>query len=137
MYLRSFIIGSSAFASVPWMWSQALLRKEKNKVNYDYYTWSWQMPIRHGLWNIVSLIIAEYFNLSLRTRFIVITFLDWIITILSVKALDKFGYVEFLGERGNGPYNYNDKEWNEYYRTLLIKQIIWWNVIIYNLEKYV
>ena len=36
-----------------------------------------------------------------------------------------------------GTVHYNDKEWNEYYRTLLIKQIIWWNVIIYNLEKYV
>ena len=141
-YLRSFVIASSAIASVPWMWSQASLRQKENTVNYDYYSWSWQMPIRHGFWNIASLIIAEYFGLSLRTRFIVITFLDWIITILSVKILEKFGYNDFMNlfnsqESREGPYTYNDREWMEYYRNLFIKQVIWWNLVIYNLEKYV
>ena len=67
--------------------------------------------------------IAEYFNLTLRNRFVVITFLDWIITILSSKIYNS--------------YIYNDKQWNEYYRNLFIKQAIWWNFIIYNLEKYI
>ena len=122
-YLRSFVIASSAIASVPWMWSQDSLRQKENTVNYDYYSWSWQMPIRHGFWNIASLMIAEYFNLTLRNRFVVITFLDWIITILSSKIYNS--------------YIYNDKQWNEYYRNLFIKQAIWWNFIIYNLEKYI
>ena len=94
-YLKSFVIGSSAFASVPWMWSQKLERKG-DKFNYDYYSWSWQMPIRHGFWNIASLVIAEHFNLTLRNRFLVITFLDWIVTILSVKALQWLGYKDFM-----------------------------------------
>ena len=77
--------------------------------------------MRRGLWNVGSLIVAEYFGLSLRTRFIVITIIDWIITILSVKILNK--------------YTYNDTEWVEYYRNLFIKYAIYWNIVIYNLEK--
>ena len=122
-YLKSFVIGSCAFATMPWMWSQSFLRKKENTVNYDYYDFSLYMPMRRGLWNVASLIMAEYFGLSLRTRFIVITIIDWIMTILSVKILNK--------------YTYNDKEWMEYYRNLFIKYVIYWNLIIYNLEKYI
>ena len=122
-YLKSFVIGSCAFATMPWMWSQSFLRKKENTVNYDYYDFSLYMPMRRGLWNVGSLIVAEYFGLSLRTRFIVITIIDWIITILSVKILNK--------------YTYNDTEWVEYYRNLFIKYAIYWNIIIYNLEKYI
>jgi len=122
-YLKSFVIGSCAFATMPWMWSQSFLRKKENTVNYDYYDFSLYMPMRRGLWNVASLIMAEYFGLSLRTRFIVITIIDWIMTILSVKILNK--------------YTYNDKEWNIYYRNLFIKYVIYWNLIIYNLEKYI
>ena len=122
-YLKSFVIGSCAFATMPWMWSQSFLRKKENTVNYDYYDFSLYMPMRRGLWNVGSLIVAEYFGLSLRTRFIVITIIDWIITILSVKILNK--------------YTYNDTEWVEYYRNLFIKYAIYWNIVIYNLEKYI
>ena len=122
-YLKSFVIGSCAFATMPWMWSQSFLRKKENTVNYDYYDFSLYMPMRRGLWNVASLIMAEYFGLSLRTRFIVITIIDWIMTILSVKILNK--------------YTYNNKEWMEYYRNLFIKYVIYWNLIIYNLEKYI
>ena len=121
-YLREFIIGSSAFAVVPWLWSQSLLRSEEGTVNYDYYDFSLFMPIRRGLWNVFSLIISDYLGLTLRMRFLLITFIDWISTIILVKLLNK--------------YNYNKEEWNRYYKNLLIKYIIHWNLIIYNLEKY-
>ena len=121
-YLREFIIGSCAFATVPWLWSQSFLRKKQNTVNYDYYEFSLYMPIRRGLWNIVSLIIAEYFGLSLRMRFIIITFIDWILTNIGAR------YLNF--------YSYNKEQWNEYSLNLLIKYTIYWNIIIYNLEKF-
>ena len=74
-YLREFIIGSSAFAVVPWLWSQSLLRSEEGTVNYDYYDFSLFMPIRRGLWNVFSLIISDYLGLTLRMRFLLITFI--------------------------------------------------------------
>lgn len=122
-YLKEFVIGSSAFATIPWLWSQSFLREKVNTVNYDYYDFTLYMPLRRGLWNVASLIIAEYFGLSLRTRFIVITIIDWIITIIAVKIFNK--------------YTYDNKEWNEYYRNLFIKLVIYWNFVIYNLEKYI
>lgn len=122
-YLRAFVIGSCAFATMPWMWSQSFLRKKEHTVNYDYYNFSLYLPLRRGLWNVFSLIIAEYFGLSLRMRFIVITFIDWIVTIITVKYLNK--------------YLYNDKEWMDYYCNLFIKYFIYWNIVIYNVEKYI
>ena len=122
-YLKSFVIGSCAFATVPWIWSQALLRKKENVVNYDYYSYSWQMPIRRGLCNIFSLFISDIFSLSLRNRFIVITFIDWILTLITNIFYNT--------------YNYNHKEWINYGINLFIKYLVWWNIIIYNLEKYI
>ena len=122
-YLKEFIIGSSAFAVVPWLWSQSFLRSEEGTVNYDYYDFSLFMPVRRGLWNVFSLIISDYFGLTLRMRFLLITFIDWIITIITVKLFNK--------------YNYDKEGWNRYYKNLLIKYMIHWNIIIYNLEKYI
>ena len=122
-YLREFIIGSSAFAIMPWMYLQTSLRKKTNTVNYDYYSWSLWMPMRLGLWNVFSLMIAEYFGLSMRMRFISIALIHTIVTIFVVKYLDK--------------YTYNDEQWNEYYRNLLMLYLIHWNIVIYALEIYI
>ena len=46
-YLKQFIIGSSAFVTMPWMWSYSSLREIEHKVNYDYYDFSLYLQSRN------------------------------------------------------------------------------------------
>ena len=125
-YLKQFIIGSCGFLSLPQFWS---LHKYNPKhwtdhhINseLEYYKFTINSPIRIGLWNTGSLIIAEHFGLSTRVRFMVTAILHWISTIIFVKYYDT--------------YRMTDIEWMRYYIGLLLIYIIAWNIIIYNLEK--
>ena len=62
-YLKQFIIGSCSFSILPFMMAQPYLRKKEHTVNYGYYNFSLYLPFSRGLWNVFSLIIAEYFGL--------------------------------------------------------------------------
>jgi hypothetical protein len=119
-YLKQFVIGSCAFAIIPWFY---LVYNLKQKKNYSYFTFTLSSPISLGLWNVASLIIAQYFGFTNRMRYIVISIIHWILTILLVQYLKL--------------YNYSNKEWNKYYIGLLIKYFIHWNVVIFLLDKYI
>ena len=34
-------------------------------------------------------------------------------------------------------YNFNKKEWMRYYSKILLEYLLVWNIIVYNLEKYI
>ena len=118
-YLKQFVIGSSAFAIVPWLY---FIKLTDTKKNYKYKDYVKIIPITLGLWNVLSLIIAEYFRLTYRMRFIVITFINWITNNLSVYY--------------NNYYDFTRTELIQYYIYVFIKFFIHWNVVIYNVEKY-
>ena len=80
-----------------------------------------ETPIRIGLWNVGSLIVAETFGLSSFVRFMVTAILHWISTIVYVKY--------------HNLYSYSEQGWYGYYIKLLLYYIVMWNIIIYNLER--
>ena len=120
-YLKEFVIGSCGFVTIPWFISVNYSQRK----TYSYYDFTMYSPIRLGLWNVGSLILAEYLGLSRQMRFILITILHWLATIISVKYYKLYTFVD------------DDNEMKEYYIKLFISYFIHWNIVIYNLEKYI
>ena len=47
-----------------------------NNFRNGYYEYTLVAPLWFGLWNIISLLIADHFNLSKRMRYLVVTLLS-------------------------------------------------------------
>ena len=116
-YLKSFVIGSS----FPVFFTFFIGFHKLKKKEYSYFNYSLIAPLWFGLWNIISLSIAEYFKLSTRTRFLLISLITYSI-IITYNTYNKV-------------YNFTDKEWYIYYLGMLITYFLVWNIIIYNIEK--
>ena len=117
-YLREFAIGSSWLVVVQSLYMAAYHRPNKN---WSYEEYSLIAPVWFGLWNVFSLVIAEYFGLTMRMRFFVVSIMSYIAILAIAKGLKK--------------YNFTQKQWNEYYSYMLIKYILTWNIIVYYIEK--
>ena len=122
-YLREFIIGSSAFVTVPWFFS---VNKsiESGRAKYSYYDFTMYSPLRLGLWNVGSSIIADYFGISQELRFLLVTFFHWLVTIITVYYYELYTFIN------------DQKKMNIYFLKLLVAYFVHWNIIVYNLEKY-
>jgi len=118
-YLKQFVIGSSYLVFAPFYY--AVLKN--NVKNYTYEDYTLIAPVWLGLWNVISLIIAESFNLSMRMRFIIISVISSV-CIMIISTLFK-------------TYNKNRDEWISYYLKMFLKYMIIWNIVIYNIEKYI
>ena len=118
-YLREFVIGSSALVFLPFFYTTY----KSTAKNYKYKTLTIGWPLLVGLYNVLSLIIAESFGLSNRLRFFIITIIGYITALLFVHL--------------NNLYDFTEKEWKKYYIKLFIGHFIIWNVVIYNIEKYI
>ena len=66
-YLREFVIGSSWLVFVQSLYMAIYNRPEKN---WSYEKYSLIAPVWFGIWNVISLMFAEYFGLNIRMRFI-------------------------------------------------------------------
>ena len=117
-YLKQFIIGSSFLVFAPFYYA---VQNNQPKKTYNYYTYTLLAPVWFGVWNIISLILAQQFNLSMRERFLLIS----VISSFSIMALAT--YLQ--------SYRFTRKEWTNYYKYIFIKYILVWNIIVYNLEK--
>lgn len=117
-YLKQFVIGSSYLVFLPFFNAVQNSRPEKT---YSYYNYTLVAPIWFGIWNIISLIIAEYLSLSLKLRFLLIS----IISSFSIMTIAKY----------LNSYNFTNAQWKKYYLHIFIKYLIVWNFIIYSLEK--
>ena len=117
-YLKEFVIGSSVLVVIPFYYMVYYYQPNKQ---YSYYNYSLIAPLWFGIWNIISLIIAEKFNLSNKLRFFVIS----IMSLLSVFIIAKFYYKK------------TKEQWIFYYLQQFIKYMIVWNIVIYNLNKYI
>ena len=118
-YLKPFVIGSSALVVFPFYYA---VHYHQPKKTYTYFTYTFVAPIWFGLWNIISLMIADYFNLSLRMRFFIISILSSI-SIMAIASHFK-------------TYNFTHNEWFKYYTYIFVKYLIIWNIVIFYLEKY-
>lgn len=117
-YLKSFVLASSWLATFPFFYTVGKIDKA-----YSYYDYSLVAPIWLGFWNVISLLVAEYFGLSLRTRFLLLTLVTYVLSILLAKT--------------SGAYPYNQSQWNRYYLRLFLKHFLLWNLIVYYLEIYI
>ncbi len=118
-YLKQFVIGSSFLVFAPFYYG---VQNNQPKKNYDFYNYSLIAPVWFGLWNIFSLIIATHFKLTMKMRFLVIS----ILSSLSIMIISTY----------YKSYNFTKKEWYQYYLYIFIKYILIWNIVIYNIEKY-
>ena len=117
-YLKQFVIGSSYIVFAPFFYA---VEKSQPKKTYSYYDYTLIAPVWFGIWNIISLLLAEYFNLTMRQRYILVS----ILSSLSVMVI-----ATYLKS-----YNFTTEEWKKYYLYIFIKYMLVWNIIIYNIEK--
>ena len=120
-YLRAFVIGSSCLVFLPYFWCVSRFKKED--FNFSYIPYTFLAPVALGLMNMLSLFLAKQFNLSKKNRFLLIsilgpTFIASVIIFLKI-------------------YNYTRKEWASHLVSLYVFYFIIWNLIVYNLDKYV
>lgn len=117
-YIKQFIIGSSYPVFFSFYYS---VKNSQPKKTYKYYDYTMVAPLWFGLWNIISLIIAEKFNLSNRLRFILISLLSSVSIMIIATKLKS--------------YKFNSQEWKKYYLYILVKYLVVWNIVIFNLEN--
>ena len=117
-YLKDFIIGSSILVVLPFYY---MVYNYQPKKTYSYYNYTFIAPLWFGIWNIISLLMAKYFKLSNRLRYFIIS----IISLLFIFIIARFYY------------NKTKEEWKFYYLQQFIKYMIIWNIVIYNLNKYI
>ena len=82
------------------------------------------MPIFFGILNIISLVIASRFKLTLRNRFITIGIITW--------------FLMMIRQTINNIYNLKTTyQYIKPYFIILLAHSFTWNIVIYNLEKFV
>lgn len=118
-YFKPFVIGSSYLVVAPFFYA---VKNNQPKKTYSYYNYTLIAPVWFGLWNMISLYLASAFKLSLQMRFLVISVLSSLSIMIIATHLKS--------------YNFTKEEWYEYYLYIFVKYLIVWNIIIYNLEKY-
>ena len=119
-YLKDFVLGSSYLVFLPYFYS---VHNSQSTKNYSYYEYTLVAPVWFGIWNIISLIIAEYFGLSKRLRF-------FIVSILSSFSIMAIAY-------NFKTYTFTNEEWIKYFFYIFLKYLFVWNIVIYNLDKYI
>lgn len=117
--LKTFIVGSSLPVCICFY---IIVNNIKDK-NYSYFIYSILCPLYFGILNIISYCVSKYFKLTTRLRFLITSIFSFIIPLSVTKLLNI--------------YDFNYKEWYLYYLVLFSGHFITWNVIIYNLEKYI
>lgn len=117
-YLKSFLIGSSYFVTLPFFYT---VQMNQPKKNYSYFFYTLIAPIWFGLWNMVSLWMGEKYHFTLKMRIFIIS----IISSLSI----------MIFATNYNSYDFIYKEWIRYYIYIFIKYMLSWNIIIYNLEN--
>ena len=120
-YLKEFVIGSSIAVVLPFYY---MAYNHQPKKQYSYYHYTLLAPLWFGLWNIISLVIANRFGLSRRSRYLVVSILSFMTIIILQQTL-------------LNPYDFTKEEWINYYMYLFIKYMLVWNIVIYYLDKYI
>ena len=118
-YLKQFVVGSSFLVFLPFYYA---VKNNQPKKTYSYYKYTLLAPVWFGIWNVISLILAEYFNLTMKMRFLLVSILSAISIMIIATYLKS--------------YKFTTAEWREYYLYIFIKYMLVWNLVIYNIEKY-
>ena len=137
-YFTHFLLGASPFVSFPFYFAVNMLDTANNKVpidnkvsidnkiiskklNYSYYFYTIVAPLWLGLWYVISMFVGDYFKLSKHIRFLLLSLVTYLLSIIIVKT--------------QKTYNFTEKEWRKYYIGLLILHVFTWNITVYYLEN--
>jgi hypothetical protein len=121
-YLRAFVIGSSFFVFIPYF--IAVKSFDKKLVNYSYENYTLYAPIGLGLYNVLSLYIANQVNLTKRNRFFLISLLAPTLVVLTVYFLKAYNYTTI-------------QQWFNHIWKLYLLYFIVFNFVVYYLDKHV
>jgi hypothetical protein len=121
-YLRAFVIGSSFFVFIPYF--IAVKSFDKKLVNYSYENYTLYAPIGLGLYNVLSLYIANKLNLTKRNRFFLISLLAPTLVVLTVYFLKAYNYTTI-------------QQWFNHIWKLYLLYFIVFNFVVYYLDKHV
>ena len=121
-YLRAFVIGSSFFVFIPYF--IAVKSFDKKLVNYSYENYTLYAPIGLGLYNVLSLYIANQINLTKRNRFFLISLLAPTLVVLTVYFLKAYNYTTI-------------QQWFNHIWKLYLLYFIVFNFVVYYLDKHV
>ena len=116
-YLKQFVIGSSLLIFAPFFYGYDKLKRP----GYSYFNYSLLAPLWFGVWNVISLYLANTYKLSMRKRFLLISCITYL-TIVSFVTI-------------NDVYDFNNKQWIIYYIFMFVSYMFVWNVMIYQIEK--
>lgn len=120
-YLRSFVIGSSCLVFLPYFY--IVSNFDPRQFNFDYKIYTYFAPAALGIMNLISLILANKFNISKKNRFLY--------TSIIAPTLVLFTVIFF------NIYNYNICDWIYHTINLYLLYFIVFNYIVYYLDKYV
>ena len=120
-YLRAFVIGSSFFVFISYF--IAVKSFDKKLVNYSYENYTLYAPIGLGLYNVLSLYIANQFNLTKRNRFFLISLLAPTLVVLTVYFLKAYNYTTI-------------QQWFNHIWKLYLLYFIVFNFVVYYLDKH-
>jgi hypothetical protein len=120
-YLRAFVIGSSFFVFLPYFFFVS--RFNTKDFNFTYVPYTFLAPVALGLMNMLSLFIASRFNLTKKNRYLLISIL--------APSMVTFTILFFK------LYNYTIERWVSHIVKLYLLYFFVWNVVVYNLDKYV
>jgi hypothetical protein len=121
-YLRAFVIGSSVFVFISYFIAVRYLSEQK-LINYSYENYTLYAPIGLGLYNILSLYIANKFNLTKRNRFLFISLLAPTLVAIGVYT--------------RKAYNYTSIQWFNHIWKLYLLYFVVFNFVVYYLDKHV
>ena len=122
-YLRAFVIGSSFLVFFPYFWIVSSF--DKKNINFSYQFYSFMAPIALGVFNILSLYLANKFNLSSINRFLLISFIAPTLVALTVYFTKAYNTLKTYSS------------WLNYLVKLYLLYFIVFNFDVYFLDKYV
>lgn len=121
-YLRAFVIGSSFFVFIPYFLGVRYLSEQKLS-NYSYENYTLYAPIGLGLYNVISLYIANKFNLTKRNSLFLLSILAPTLVAIGVYTRKS--------------YNYTANQWFAHIWMLYLLYFLVFNFVFYYLDKHI
>ena len=117
-YLRAFVIGSSVLVFLPYF---VIVKSSINKT-YSYDDYTLLAPIGLGFLNVLSLILANYLNLTKKYRFLLISFLAPTLVAILVNTIHAYNYTSI-------------NQWFNHIWKLYLLYFIVFNYVVYYLDS--
>lgn len=118
-YIRAFVIGSSVLVFLPYF---IIVRSSVNKT-YSYDDYTFLAPFGLGFFNVLSLILANYLNLTKKYRFLLISIVAPTLVAIFIHVIQAYNYT-------------NINQWLNHIWKLYLLYFIVFNFVVYYLDKY-